>query len=267
MKKFRHYLLFIVLLAMLITMSACGGQETIVSNEDVLFSNLKSPTDEMTQEERDTLDAVTRIISTATIDRTEDRLKLENTTDLTLDIDFTVVGYDENDTMTEQRLLSVDSFAPGDKVALTVYFSSNPNIERADIGALYSWGESFFTTDYIPCEVRHEIDVQLTAAGELPLRVIIEDYNGISTFILHDVQLETNLGSSGVYNLKLTMEKESGEQQRYESVNYRILSEDGSVCDSGTVGMHGLKKGEMFYAYIDYVELLSGVYTLELYSE
>ncbi len=274
--------LAILLCVLTLLLAACGSEnseENATVNEDVQLSNIRFSDMNLTEEENRMMQDIQTLLQNAKYICTEERygpdtLKIENTTSYTLDIRFIVNAYDEEGALVEWGSVSVEDWKPGERIASKIiYNTASVNMERVEIMAEYINGSSYYRTEFLPLTVtRPEISqdendkpVTVSVKGGLPQTINIKGWNGVTAYEITSFELQEEY-SDGEYALVLIATKKMGKPNGFESINFRLVREDGVVADSGSFYFSYIKNGDTVRASENYVELAPGNYTIEFSS-
>lgn len=267
--------LFVFLTIMAILFSACASEESERSDK-VQLSNIRFSDSELSDAERALLEQVESILKSAQLNvaaSDDDILISENTTDQTLDISFYVNLYDADHKIICTESTDLENWKPGEQteICLWRYNSRSNGVESAEIMAEYTYGNAYYRTDLIPI-ARNEKGKQtgdritLKVKGGIPCRVTARNWDSESVYELQSFTYTEETYTPDHYTFTFLLRKVSGDSQSMEGLEYRIVRDDGVVCDTGEIYMYYLSNGETILIQDEYKDLPPGDYSLELLS-
>lgn len=264
-RKHRTPALLLCLCTLLTAGCSRGGGEA-AKEENVSYSQTLYPGMEMSAEQKNAVRAVEEMLSRATLDVTDERLTMTNTTGFPLTGGVTIRHYDKDGVYVGESNVDMDEWPAGAQMRVVARrdYTGGSRYEKADIGAEFVLGGSYVATNYLPVDMDSGKErVSLSLWRELPLRITFDDYRGKRSYLLWDVTSEKN-GEYTKVIFVVTME--SGKPASYERTDYRVVRSDGVVVEGGSFSVSYLNPGETTWVRNDYVNLDSGRYVMELYG-
>ncbi len=280
-RKSIRNLLAVVLVALAILLSACGSKKTeentedeSTMNEDVQLSNIRFSDMKLTAEEKKMMQDVQELLQSAEVvwaseQYDNDILKIENTTPYTLDIEFVMNCYSADGELLNWNSVFLEDWKPGERLETGLSYNSGEPSERAELMAEYVYEGSYYRTDPLPLEITRaekEIPVTLSVKGGLPQKISVHNYSGDSVFELTSFEYVPEEYSDDRYDFVLYFTKSSGKAQGYESMEYRIIRDDGVVANSDSIYFSYIRPGETVRVAENYIDLPPGTYTVEFIS-
>ena len=276
-RKNIRYLLTAVLCVLALLLSACGSEKTedeATMNEDVQLSNIRFSDMDLTAEEKKMMQDIQTMLQSSEIiwaseQYERDILKAENTTPYTLNIEFVVNCYNADGEQVNWNSISLEDWAPGERVETGLTYYNGKPVERAELMAEYVFEGSYYRTDPLPLEISRgekEIPATLTVKGGLPQKINVHNYSGDSVYELTSFEYKPEDYSDDRYDCVLYFTKSSGKAQGYESIEYRIIRDDGVVANSDSIYFSYILPGETVRVTENYIDLPPGVYTVEFIS-
>lgn len=266
MKKTLCSLTCLVLAALLLC--GCGKSAAEKTElENIRLSNTKNASSSMSHEESSLLKAVSDILDHTVLVKNSDSLSLKakNTSGKDLDIDLFLFFYNTDGTQVAFSNLYLGDWFRGEALDLRLNISTNIQWQSAKILAEYVSGGTFYQTALTPLPTESSgstLNVQLTPRDPLPCTHTFKNWNGSSTYTLQDLSIAQGT-SSDTFDITFLIHKDSGTENDMDAINYRILTEDGIVADTGYFRTY-LAPGETLLHTETYFHLLPGNYVLEL---
>ena len=276
-RKTIRNLLTAVLCVLALLLSACGSEKTedeATLNEDVQLSNIRFSDMDLTSEEKKMMQDIQELLQSAEYIWTSEQygndiLKIENTTPYTLDIEFVVNCYNADGALVNWNSASVEDWKPEERIVTEVTYYNGVPVEHAELMAEYVYEGSYYRTNPLPLEINRaekEVPVTLSVKGGLPQSISVHNYNGDSVYELTSFDYKAYDYSDDKYDCVLYFTKNSGKAQGYESIEYRIIREDGVVANSDSIYFSYIRPGETVRVTENYIDLPPGVYTVEFTS-
>ena len=180
--------------------------------------------------------------------------------------------YDKDGTILGNGGCSISNWGAGDTASQSFYCNVQ-NPDHVEIRAWFDEGDKTLRTDYQQVEFSAE-DTQgkefsIELANDLPCQVRSNSYDGSFTYEFTSCTPDINNYKKNTYSVTMrvggSLIKGSKVSSNYYGANYRVVDENGTLYDSGTVNIPALKEGERFENVSIYIgELPAGHYTLEL---
>lgn len=192
---------------------------------------------------------------------------LENTSKFDLSgIQITVNFLDDADIVVYSNPAYMEDWPSGSKNRVTVW-TDQVQFSRAEL-CIEDYMNSI-VTNYVPVEYVNEMIINITPV-DLPKEVSNGYDNCVqSSCIVNDFSYEVGYWNNGKAGVTLhfagikTFDADGEDANGYCNFVYKILAEDGTVTDSGTIYLDALKSNETFRDAAGYTnELAPGDYTI-----
>ena len=169
-RKHRIPALLLCLCTLLTAGCSRGGGEA-AQEENVSYSQTLYPGMEMSAEQKNAVRAVEEMLSRATLDVTDERLTMTNTTGFPLTGGVTIRHYDKDGVYVGESNVDMDEWPAGAQMRVVARrdYTGGSRYEKADIGAEFVLGGSYVATNYLPVDMDSGKErVSLSLWRELP---------------------------------------------------------------------------------------------------
>ena len=153
-RKHRTPALLLCLCTLLTAGCSRGGGEA-AKEENVSYSQTLYPGMEMSAEQKNAVRAVEEMLSRATLDVTDERLTMTNTTGFPLTGGVTIRHYDKDGVYVGESNVDMDEWPAGAQMRVVARrdYTGGSRYEKADIGAEFVLGGSYVATNYLPVDM------------------------------------------------------------------------------------------------------------------
>ncbi len=280
MKNKRIIVRLFTILCALMMLTGCGStvkeaaegtEEGAEEKESVMFSNIKMPDSSLSDEEREMLKAVQKMLEEAEVTRGNDsyyvNLQVKNTTPYDLRLTFYLMGLDDDGAIRSCDSFYLDEWKSGARLAADMSIGGNVSVTQSRIVIEYIDGSYLYRTEPVILPLQSSVDadlpVEIRLQKELPYQFSVTGYSDTQKFSLLDFAYEAE-STENKYTLKMRIRKDSALSGTYTSMEYRLVREDGVVVTDESVDISYLDRDEIMLVVDEYVELLPGSYTLEI---
>ena len=262
------FILFFLCSLLLGCSQETGSGEKI--EENIQFSNIRFPNMALKEEESAHISRVEEMLKTAVlITGDQDFLQMTNTTSEALKIEFYISIYNETGALVDSRSIRVNSFPEGGKLLYGLYSDYAKTGDRAEIVAEFQHGNSYYRTNPIPLAVQEpqkeqELPATIRPKDILPVEITVSSFWGENKYRLCSFSYEKDSTLDDVYNITVQFEKLSADGDKSDSIDYRIVGENGTVAYSDNFYIRYLNEGEVAELVDSYINLPPGDYYFEI---
>ena len=273
--RIRPILLSLLLLStMLFLLAGCGGSTVQTDSEEtvmdsVSFSNTKFSDSELSEQEKQMMTDVEKMLADIRVFPTGDSYYLEmfaeNTTSYDLRISFYLQALNSDGIICGSSSFFLDEWKSGSKLDRRMDVSADYEISDVRISADYVNASSWYHTDLIrpvfekQSEENGSVHIQLKQ--ELPYTFSVKNYSATQRFTLTDFSVKSK---SGYYSINMMIRKDSAFSDEYTLMEYRLVRDNGVVATDGSVSISYLEPGETMLVTDNYIELDPGDYYFEI---
>ncbi len=252
-----------LLCMLMLLLPGCGNSEEPTKVENVALSNVKFSDSQMSGDAKKRLSEVEALLKTLSLSKSADMdaiLTGVNTLPYDLELQLYLYEYDTGEALIGSRGTASLFWECNQQINLTEYLSYS-STGSLKISARYAFDGTYYQTDLFPVNLEgaasHSTEIH---SESLPYTfTVYPEWGEAFKYTLMEITPPTGYSSYWY----LCMRKDAGKDNASDSINYRILDEDGHVWSSGTLSAC-MKVGETALIELYAYDLAPGSYYLEL---